>query len=99
MRYWAGSFDAKQGVHTFVASTVRESVQRWLHFPILVSQYLHPVTGGNVRAVGYFDERKNEPDFWLAVYCVVAVVNLFLSATRVAYGELELLLPPSRPVR
>ncbi|GAA5842131.1 hypothetical protein JCM9279_002796 [Rhodotorula babjevae] len=85
LRYWAGSFDAKERFHTVVASSIKNSVERWLYFPILIGRYVHPVTGGNVRAVGFFDERKNDPDFWLATYCVVAVINLVLSAGRVAY--------------
>lgn len=97
LRYWAGSFDAKERFHTVVASSIKNSVERWMYFPILIGRYVHPVTGGNVRAVGYFDERKNDPDFWLATYCVVAVINLVLSAGRVAYCASCSLAPSSFP--
>ncbi|GAA6053294.1 hypothetical protein JCM3770_006670 [Rhodotorula araucariae] len=85
LRYWAASFDVKEeSFHAVAVSTLHHSMRRWQSVPAHIATYLYP---GNdtIRATGIIEDHETDSDFWLVVYCLLAVVNLTLMTGRVAY--------------
>ncbi|GAA6009491.1 hypothetical protein JCM10207_003801 [Rhodosporidiobolus poonsookiae] len=90
LRYWAQAFDnTEASFGTLLASTVNHSVQRWQAVPTVVSGVFHvsssAVREGQVHAADLISDHAHDPDFWLKAYCLLAVANLTLITSRVAF--------------
>ncbi|GJN92324.1 hypothetical protein Rhopal_005354-T1 [Rhodotorula paludigena] len=85
LRYWAGSFDAKEeSIQAMAVTTVHASMRRWQAVPAHMSTLLHG-SNDTIAASGFLDSRKTDSDFWLKAYCAMAALNLTLITGRVAY--------------
>ncbi|BGO93853.1 hypothetical protein NBRC10512_004641 [Rhodotorula toruloides] len=87
LRYWANSFDRKaESFGTVFVSTVAASTGRLHAVPIRLAQAARSVSQGDLSASSILGEdRKLDSDYWLAMYCLLAVVNLAFITARAAF--------------
>ncbi|GAA5979907.1 hypothetical protein JCM11641_007582 [Rhodosporidiobolus odoratus] len=89
LRYWAQAFDNRESSFVpLVNMAVSESMQRWKAVPTHVAGALglaSSASNGIFSAAGVISDHANDSDFWLKTYCILALVNLVLITSRVAF--------------
>lgn len=85
LRYWAGSYDDKQAesLGALAIAAVHHSVNRWRQGP----DHLVSVVHSSSSSAMVLDEPNavHTSDYWLKLYCILAVLNLALYGGRVAF--------------
>ncbi|GAA6046061.1 hypothetical protein NBRC10513_002062 [Rhodotorula toruloides] len=87
LRYWANSFDRKaDSFGSVFVSTVAASTGRLHAVSARLAQAARSVSQGDLSASSILGEdRKLDSDYWLAMYCLLAVVNLAFITARAAF--------------
>ncbi|GAA5859422.1 hypothetical protein JCM1840_004609 [Sporobolomyces johnsonii] len=89
LRFWAQSYDDHEAnVHSIFAATVNTSVSRYRSLPGHIAAAVRApfVAASKVNTTGIFDQDQHrDPDYWLKLYCILAVVSLALYSARVAF--------------
>lgn len=85
LRYWAGSYDDKQAesLGTLAVAAAHHSLNRWRQVPNHLVSFVHSSSSDAM----VLDEPNavHSSDYWLKLYCILAVANLALYGGRVAF--------------
>ncbi|GAA6043182.1 hypothetical protein JCM8097_008715 [Rhodosporidiobolus ruineniae] len=86
LRYWAQAFDnQKTTVTALFMSAFRTSTQRWTSVPAHVTSVVGLGASSRTSITGIISGHETDSDYWLKMYCLLALVNLVLITSRVAF--------------
>ncbi|GAA5924113.1 hypothetical protein JCM1841_004577 [Sporobolomyces salmonicolor] len=89
LRYWAQSYDDHEAsLHSLFAATIHTSASRYRSLPGHFAAVIRApfVSATKFNTTGIFDQGQHpDPDYWLKLYCMLAVVSLALYSARVAF--------------
>ncbi|BGP12105.1 Transporter of the ATP-binding cassette (ABC) [Rhodosporidiobolus nylandii] len=88
LRFWAQTFDNKDTASALFSSAVQTSANRWRIVPTHLASSIGLAassSSGSLTTTGIISDHAHDADFWLRMYCILALVNLVLITGRVAF--------------